>query len=53
MKKKYVSPHLEVLRIKQGNVVMNSHDGFGCAGEDIDGGSSCHECNFYCDESDT
>ncbi len=53
MKKNYVSPNLEVIRIKQGNVVMNSHGGLECAGEDIEGGSSCHDCDWYCDESGT
>ncbi len=48
MKKNYVSPNLEVLRIKQGNVVMNSHGGIGCGG-DIFCDDSCHECETFCE----
>ncbi len=33
MKKNYVSPNLEVLRIKQGNVVMTSPT-YGCSCDD-------------------
>ncbi len=52
MKKKYVSPEMEVIRIKQGDMVMNSHGGLGCAGEN-ESCDDCHDCVLYCDESDT
>ncbi len=46
MKKTYVAPDMEIIHIKQGNVVMNSHD-FSCIVEGEACDEWCHECLGY------
>ncbi len=50
-KKKYLAPDMEVLHIKEGEVLMSSH-GFSCIGEIESCDELCHDCDWY-EESDT